>query len=343
MPKTKKPLKLKKNVSSKSSKILAPKKKEKSEEDSSFDEAGAIQQVIDSAKRRAEARFAEGRARLSASRSGSSPAKSASASEEETSGSEAEGETSEENGFRLPEWEPYFKGDGSRGFSMILLASRNSGKSYLIRSLLKSAMSEHFDVAFIICESRDDREAYEDLLENMDVQVSGFDYLPEDLWEKVKRAYDESAEAGETPLRVLFLLDDAVGSSYKNSQSMLKIFCTGRHSGASVIWSTQASKLIDTACKSNADVIFLGKTKSPQQQKSVVENILMGSVELPDDFPPKKEKRFYTDLHKVYSATQGDFLVADQRPEKDRANKGPEELYSYRAPKDDDAKGEGGE
>ncbi len=223
---------------------------------------------------------------------------------------------------QVPKWPAKFqKGEM---FSAIMIASRNSGKSHLSRYLLKYQLRDKFDMFVIFCQSTKEMADYQRVFPT-DLAFSDFNpAIVEDLITANKKRQKEE----KTEFKILVLVDDNIVAT-KNDQTLLKLYCTGRHNGVSVIFLAQSTVLTSTTWRQNSDLIFLLRQISPKHRDQIKENFLMDSINLPDEASRKDENVVYTKIMKYFLAKTGDALVLDVR----HSNKTGDRLFYFRAPK----------
>ena len=233
------------------------------------------------------------------------------------------------------EWVPHM--EPNKHISSICLASRNSGKSYLMKSMIKNSLRGFFDLYIVICDTADTRKEYKEAIEGEPgVVVECFDHLPDGLWDNIKADHDAHVEAGTKPLSICIILDDASAMGIGLDQQLKSLYCNARHCATSIFWSLHHPKVIDTLIRANSDLVIILKIKSPQMRESVIKNLLLGSVDFPllgmEKPKPSVEKSFFENVLSTYCKNQGDVLILDQRPRNQRGNDTEEELFRYRAP-----------
>lgn len=231
--------------------------------------------------------------------------------------------------YKPASWKPSFKAD--KPFSAMCLASRNSGKSFLTKYIFSQVLRGYFNVAFVITQTPDEREEYVDVFKNQGVVARGYDDIPETLWTDIKSNFEKRRLEGLPPLKIAVLIDD-VGQVMRQNKDVVEMYTQARHFSLSIWWNSQHTSLIGTVVRGNSDIVVVLKLKSNQLKKSVLDNILRGTVELPPDVSPADELRFYTQLLATYVKKQGDALICDLRPPGDRGNTGDDELFQFRAP-----------
>ena len=264
-------------------------------------------------------------------------------SEEEDTSSEEDSLFEEPEGrctdgiYSALEWVPHM--EPNKHISSICVASRNSGKSYLMKSLIKNMLRGFFDLYIVISDTADTRKEYKEAAEEEDgVMCEAFDHLPQGLWDNIKAEHDQAIADGVKPLSICIILDDASAMGIGLDQQLKSLYCNARHCSTSIFWSLHHPKVCDTLIRANSDLIIVLKIKSPQMKESVIKNLLLGSVEFDAIGLPQPKKSmvvpFYEQVLKTYCRDQGDALILDQRPRNQRGNDTNEELFCYRAPKE---------
>jgi hypothetical protein len=242
---------------------------------------------------------------------------------------EESSEADVEEDYKPANWKPSFKAD--KPFSAMCLASRNSGKSFLTKYIFSQVLRGYFNVAFVITQTPDEREEYVEVFTKQGVVARGYDDIPETLWTDIKTNFEKRRSEGLSPLKIAVLIDD-VGQVMRQNKDVVEMYTQARHFSLSIWWNSQHTSLIGTVVRGNSDIVVVLKLKSNQLKKSVLDNILRGTVELPPDVSPADELRFYTQLLATYVKKQGDALICDLRPPGDRGNTGDDELFQFRAP-----------
>ncbi len=266
-----------------------------------------------------------------------------SSSEEEETSSEEDSLFDEAEGrcadgiYSALEWVPHM--EPNKHISSICVASRNSGKSYLMKSLIKNMLRGFFDLYIVISDTADTRKEYKEAAEEEEgVMCEAFDHLPQGLWDNIKAEHDQAIADGVKPLSICIILDDASAMGIGLDQQLKSLYCNARHCSTSIFWSLHHPKVCDTLIRANSDLIIVLKIKSPQMKESVIKNLLLGSVEFDAIGLPQPKKSmvvpFYEQVLKTYCRDQGDALILDQRPRNQRGNNTNEELFCYRAPKE---------
>jgi hypothetical protein len=214
--------------------------------------------------------------------------------------------------YELSKWKPVFKkGDY---FSMVITASRNSGKTYLIKHLLDKYLVKLYDIIIFVSDSPDTAEEFKHISKAIFLTKMNFNII-----NKIAQANKERDE----PLRTLLVYDDKIGKETKYDDQLMQLFTRGRHLNLSIIFASQSKKLMDTTWLNNSDYIILLKQNSAQQKKTILENVLIGSIDMEDE---KEERNVMKRIMMKYIGKKGDAIVINN---KEQTNNN---LFYYRAP-----------
>jgi hypothetical protein len=218
---------------------------------------------------------------------------------------------------KLPVWKPKFQ--RGKNFSMLVLASRGSGKSYLTKYLLEYHLRDKYDLFVVISDSDDELENYKEILPG---RLFFNDFKPEiitNLIEMNKKRLQE----GKPLLQVLFVFDDKISNKMKYNDELLQLFTRGRHVGISIVFISQSHVFASAAWRNNSDTIIVLKQNAKQARDAINDNILIGSLDAPDNV---NEKKYYMNVMRNYINKEGDAIVLD-------FNEGAfNNLFQYRAP-----------
>lgn len=206
----------------------------------------------------------------------------------------------------LNKWKPRLPDN----FSMIVSASRRSGKSYLIRHLYSKYMKHDYVMVF-------------------SPNVNEYNFLKDPYFKSSELDIGVlqkliGREKGKD-LRILLIFDDMASRKNRYKDEILQLFIQGRHHNVSVIFITQDITLCDTTWRNNSDIIILMKNKSSKQNESIIDNFLIGYIELEENV---KEKRYFRNLlTKNLKGDQNKFKALILDDEFD------DEIFWYKAPK----------
>jgi hypothetical protein len=207
----------------------------------------------------------------------------------------------------LPVWQPNGKFKRGKHFASLFVASRNCGKSYLARYLLKYHLRDKFDMFVIFCNSREDLEEYQEIFPT---ELAFALYKPEVL-KSLAEKNQERERKGQKQINFLVLIDDNVSKSVKNCPILMDVYCTGRHNGISIIFISQLLTANGVSWRANSDFTFVLKQNSAQQREIIRDNVLRGLIDFDGDFSRAQEKRALDHIIKRYLSEKGNVLVVD--------------------------------
>lgn len=218
----------------------------------------------------------------------------------------------------LSVWKPKFRRGGY--FSSMLVASRKSGKSYLVKYLLQEHLMGLYHLTVIMCPSIDDLEEYNSCIGKFPKKLcSKYD---EQYLERLVLRNEERMIKGKKPIETLVLIDDSSGVDTRNSDMLFKLYTRGRHAGISVIFICQEYTSLKPGIRNNVELWILLRQLSTNGRVKAAEEVLSGSNRLDSSI---NEKKFYLDLQDDYAREVGDALIVDKRGEDDG-------LFYFRAP-----------
>ena len=140
-----------------------------------------------------------------------------------------------------------------------IISKRNSGKSQLVKYLIKDSIREkHFNKIFVISSTNCVNHFYNDFIEPTCI----FDSYSEDWVEKLIILMSNKNDKKKTNelYHVLLVLDDMCSDvSMHNSPSMRKLFSRGRHACISIIVIAQMLHHISPLMRCNSDYILSGQ------------------------------------------------------------------------------------
>ena len=121
--------------------------------------------------------------------------------------------------------------------ALIIIAKRNSGKSVLIKYLVKDSIKHNeFQKIFVISSTNSINKFYNDIIPNNCIFEKYNEEWTNTLIDKMSEINQSKTKQSDKPYNVLLILDD-MGSdmSFHNSKSIKKLYTRGRHSFISII------------------------------------------------------------------------------------------------------------
>ena len=145
--------------------------------------------------------------------------------------------------------------------ALIVIAKRNSGKSELIKYLIKDSIhNNEFNKIFVISSTNSINHFYNDIVpENCIFEKYGEDWtnkLIDTMSDKNKGKTSQS----QHPYNVILILDDMASDiSLHHSKSIKKLYSRGRHSFISIIVVGQMLHHVSPLMRNNSDYILSGQ------------------------------------------------------------------------------------
>lgn len=162
--------------------------------------------------------------------------------------------------------------------TITLVAKRKSGKSYLLRHIVKY-YAHNYSKIFVCCPTEELRPFYSSFIPENCIFDTYTEEWGSELLIRLKQSNKGTNE--KNMKRVLLILDDLVSDfDFHNSKSIETIYSRGRHLGLTMVLTTQYLKNISPLIRSNSDYIMVG-----QQNNASVEMLcsefLSGNIKRP--------------------------------------------------------------
>ena len=159
-------------------------------------------------------------------------------------------------------------------FACLIIGARESGKSHLIKHLYRICQfDKYYDKVIVFCNSGEIYEYYCEFVFGNLI----FKEFRKEILENIMKLSEMQREKGK-PKKYLIIFDDSVGYDEKNCDSILQIYATGRHFNISIIFCSQRLLLTNTTARCNSDVIFIGRLKSANERKTIIDQFFKGSI-----------------------------------------------------------------
>ena len=187
---------------------------------------------------------------------------------------------------------------------ILICAKRNSGKSQLLRYLVRCEINE-FDKIFVISPTECVNAFYSGITSKECI----FDEYNDDWMMKLIGKMTEITSEKKKK-KVLIILDDCVADTdlHHNAKALKILYARSRHIGMAVILTTQYINSVSPFIRTNSDYIFLGQ----QNRKSIdiiCDEYIAGDCERPQ-------------FLKIFSESTKDFsfLIVNNNSIKDTSN-----------------------
>ena len=148
--------------------------------------------------------------------------------------------------------------------ALIIIAKRNSGKSFLIKYLVKDSIKHNeFQKIFVISSTNSINKFYNDIIPNNCIFEKYNEEWTNTLIDKMSEINQSKTNQSDKPYNVLLILDD-MGSdmSFHNSKSIKKLYTRGRHSFISIISVGQMLHHVSPLMRNNSDWVITGQLNS---------------------------------------------------------------------------------
>ena len=167
------------------------------------------------------------------------------------------------------------------GVSFCLIGSTRSGKTTLLKHILKEYFPKHLKVLM-------SNSIHAPIYKEID------DCIKSPLYSHavIKEGYEINRKTNNH-YRICYILDDVVDK--KNDRELLKLLTIYRNSGLSTIISLQSPILMNTAGRGNVNFVCLGKMNSDENIEKVVRMYLMSFLTGKIDDKIREYKRLTED------------------------------------------------
>lgn len=206
-------------------------------------------------------------------------------------------------------WKPKFAIDknGMMNFSMILIASRKSGKTELIKHFYSKYWSDKYDFV-VVFTTLANQPVYEKLI-NGDYMI----FTEDKDVDKINIIMETNArrkKKNKKPLNVLAIFDDTNSRKQKWDKDILNIYTKGRHYNVSIVYATQSPTLVDNIWKENTDIMCIFKQMIRKNKEYIMDNILTGIYDT-SKMTKSKEKKYYETMFDKYTNKKYHCMVID--------------------------------
>jgi hypothetical protein len=164
-------------------------------------------------------------------------------------------------------------------FFMTIAAPRKSGKSYLVKEMLKNGLLDHFDHVVIMCPTLEFNKDYADFRKNKKVSL---------IHNVTERAVNElftrqaacqrrvlRRDDGEKCPKTLLILDDCIDSNVIRFGGVVEKFAErGRHIGLSGLVCTQRLSAASRSIRLNSDYILIFSPYSVSEMDQFLEQFV---------------------------------------------------------------------
>ena len=144
----------------------------------------------------------------------------------------------------------------------LLVGKRKSGKSWLLKHLLQ-AEKHKFSKIFCCCPTESLNSFYADIIPKENIFAEYNEKWADHLIKKMMIVNEGKREGQNGFINVLLILDDCIAfSDFHQSETLKKIYSTGRHFGLGIVCTTQYLKSVSPLIRTNSDYIYVGQMNS---------------------------------------------------------------------------------
>lgn len=205
-------------------------------------------------------------------------------------------------------WKPKFTKDeyGFITFSAILIGTRRTGKSYLVRDLYRKYLHNMFDATYVFSSGEKQKKFYSTFIPKKRIIINN-NFT---LIKVFKRVNAKLIKMNKKPLNILFIYDDMLSEKSKRDLLITDLYAKGRHLNLSVMYLTQYPTFCTNTWKANSDLIIIFKPNIASERDYLITYIINGYLD--KEFKsPKKERQFYKNLLKQITHIPYQALVVD--------------------------------
>ena len=173
-------------------------------------------------------------------------------------------------------------------FSMIMIGKRRSGKSTLIRELFINKLKNRYDHVIVFSDTAREEKGFWGEFIPGDLM---FPYDPIRL-DMAFKLNEIRASKNKPMISFLFIWDDCVSEKQKSDNSIMQAFTRGRHSGISIIFTTQSKALVNKKWRENSDYVCLFRDNNIKNREDLIDDFLLGTIpsQLSTNFSDSSEK-----------------------------------------------------
>jgi hypothetical protein len=165
-------------------------------------------------------------------------------------------------------------------FNMVLLGHKHTGKSSLIRDILYRLHENRYPRVVVFSGTEEGNEFFGSCIPKAYIHhgldVEKLKHIVDVQRKIVASCREAETELGRPPdvdTRLVIVLDDLMYKRYiTRSELFGELFMNGRHWKISIILSCQYVMLLDTACRSNTDYLFVLREMIPKNRQKIYDN-----------------------------------------------------------------------
>lgn len=191
-------------------------------------------------------------------------------------------------------------------FSLIICASRNSGKSVLFRCLYEQHFEGQFDIVILFSNTLGNG-FYDEFIPNK----TKFHHFDEGVLTNLLEIQEKQKKTSGFYLNTLVIFDDCIGDDVKNSEVIQDLFVLGRHKAISIVFITQTPTFCKTSWRVNTTHLIVLRIKGSGLDH-IIDSFLSDLIEEDDiTIPGMKADKYLRYLIKQTFSEKFRALVID--------------------------------
>lgn len=206
----------------------------------------------------------------------------------------------------IQEWNPSETFKKNEPFAGIISASRNSGKTYLIRYLYKHHLRKNFDIVIVFCGSK----AIDTYAEWVPGQLLFSEFDPE-IIKRCQDQYNEFFKIYRRPMRTLVIMDDILTDKLMYDQTIKDLYTKGRHCHISLVILGHKITMFNTAWRENITFLICLRTKTNSAKEHLIDQYLADIYEEDANKSKADIKREWLDCIRTIHSVDYQAIVVD--------------------------------
>lgn len=232
---------------------------------------------------------------------------------------------------KLDKWDPHNTfNDPNKSFTMVISATRNSGKSNLVKHLYLDVWypQGYFDSVCVFSKT-----LCEGFYENFIPGDLMFERFSMPVLKKCMETAKYYKSRGKS-WKLLVIMDDCISRKDKFVDELDQIFTNGRHYNVSLVYITQKLSYCSTTWYNNLNCIIFMRNSSRTEKRYIAEKILddIISNDFPDDYGSRLTKRSMALQARCVNYNAIVALPLAMKPEDLEEDTYKYKLFDYKAP-----------
>lgn len=180
----------------------------------------------------------------------------------------------------IQKWDSHFDTIGTqmKPVAMIVSASRNQGKSYLVKDIITKirASKKGWDI-YIVFSNTLENGFYQEFIPGK-TKYGAYDPM---VIQKLLEIQKNKLSENKKPPSVMIIFDDCVSKKMIYDEEINFLFTRGRHMNLSVIFITQSPTMVNSVWRQNATHLFVLRSKG-KSLDHILDNFLQDLFQIGD-------------------------------------------------------------